>query len=510
MNQIIALIAKERLLHISNGAIRRSKDGGVSSLGDAVIYRNSVYRHGNVIYFIGTIKGEKNLFLASRDPLSTGITGPTVFENEIHLKKGDISYENYLVLKKNFPFIIPMSLRKKRTTIGCGDRLGKATPGQLRAIARYDAYPVLAQQSIRELTLTKRTYKHVVADAAFLVFQEGYERGYGADGDHLKTIADIDTALDAGMPMITLDLTNVMNPSAAALSDDEVESAFAKLPADTQNRIVRSYAGKTFRCGSETVALSAIEAKRCALMYGAAMDFSKEVNEHIRAKRGTAYDLEISIDETTTPTLPSHHLYIIKELNHRSVLVNSLAPRFIGEFQKGIDYIGSIDEFERQFRVHCAIAKANGNYKISVHSGSDKFSAFPIVGKYTGGRLHLKTAGTSWLEAMRTIAMKNPALYRSMHEKAFSYAPDALKLYHITADFKKIPPLDGMKDSDLGIYLQANESRQLLHITYGGLLNDSELRAPFFETLARFEGDHYANLSSHFEKHLASLGIRKR
>ena len=75
-------------------------------------------------------------------------------------------------------------------------------------------------------------------------------------------------------------------------------------------------------------------------MYNRAMDFAAEVDEYLKSRRGEEYDLEISIDETSAPTLPSHHLYIINELTYRNVKPNSVAPRFIGEFQKGIDYIG--------------------------------------------------------------------------------------------------------------------------------------------------------------------------
>ena len=96
---------------------------------------------------------------------------------------------------------------------------------------------MLAQQSIRELTLTRRDFPGVVRDASFLVFQEGYEGGYGADGDHLKNIRDIDTALDAGMPMITLDLTEVMAPEPADWSEGRVDAAFQGLDAELRERV---------------------------------------------------------------------------------------------------------------------------------------------------------------------------------------------------------------------------------------------------------------------------------
>jgi hypothetical protein len=234
------------------------------------------------------------------------------------------------------------------------------------------------------------------------------------------------------------------------------------------------------------------------------------VDLHLQKHRGKEYDLEISIDETTTPTLPTHHLFIINELIHREISITSLAPKFIGDFQKAIDYLGNINKFEEDFKIHCDIAKKYGNYKISIHSGSDKFSIYPIIGKYTDLRVHVKTAGTSWLEAIRCIAKCNPNLYRKMHAKALHYYNDALKYYHITADISKIKDLKDVQDTNLIEYLEGDESRQLLHITYGSLLNDPEIREDFFNTLHEYEDIHYQLVKNHIIKHLELLGIEQK
>ena len=472
---------------------------------DANIYPASVNRVDGMLFCIGTVDNVKNLYIASAGSVDEAFTGVSALISGIVLRQADLSWDNYLRLKDRFPFIEPVSLRERRTTVGCGDRLGLATPGHLRAVKGYDVSPVLAQQSIRELTLTDRTYQGVVSDAAFLVFQEGYREGYGADGDHLKTIDDIDVALAAGMPMITLDLTEVMNPNPAEWSSAAIEKEYASLEGDARKIVDNLYIGKTFRVGQSEITLTAIEAKRCALMYWDALEFSARVDRHLREKRGDSYDLEISIDETTAPTLPAHHLFIAKELARRDVSVNSLAPRFIGEFQKGIDYIGDIATFEAQFRVHCDISKSNGNYKISIHSGSDKFSVYAIIGTHTDRRLHLKTAGTSWLEAVRSVAVSDPGLYRLIHKKAFQYFEEATKLYHITADLGKIPPLETVDDENLGDFLSQDESRQLIHITYGGLLHDPDVRGAFFKNLARNEELHYQTVAGHIGKHVSLL-----
>ena len=478
--------------------------------GNARIYRRSLQMRDGILYFMGAQGTEKSLYLCCPESFTAGFTGAGAHVGGLHLFKAELSTENAQALQRLFPFTAPVSLRARTTTIGCGDRLGLATPGHVRAIAGYDASPVLAQQSVRELTFTQRDYPVVVRDAAFLVFQEGFEDGYGADGDHLKTIGDIDTALSAGMPMITLDLTEVMTPEPASWSRARIEEGFGRLAADVRKHILAAYADRTFDLPGHSIFMNTEEAMRCALMYVRALDFSREVDLHLKRRRGSQYDLEISIDETTTPTLPSHHLFIASELIQRGVAVSSLAPRFVGEFQKGIDYIGDLQEFEKQFAVHCAIAKARGNYKVSIHSGSDKFSTYPAIGRHTGMHLHLKTAGTSWLEAVRVISWTNPVLFRRMLAAAFTCFPDASKFYHITANLAAIPAAQSVPDSDLERFLNESDSRQLLHITYGGLLKDPAIRGEFFATLADNEERHYGAVEKHIGKHIKLLGVPRK
>ncbi len=477
-------------------------------VGEGVqVYVRSLQRHGAILFGVCRDEREKFLFAFSAKTQDLAFEGE-VASGDPWLLLAPMTNDNALVLHELFPFTRPVSLRERPATFGTGDRLGLATAGHLRAARLFQVAPVLAQQSVRENSFTGRTYVDVVCDASWLVFQEGYEDGYGADGDHLKNFAAIDTALKARMPMITLDLTDVMRPEVARWSTEQIDAAFGELPGETQTRIEASYAGKTFDVGPGVqVEIEPVEARRCALMYGPALDFSKEVNDYLRVKTGGAYDLEISVDETTTPTLPAHHLFIARELRFRDVLVNSLAPRFIGEFEKGIDYIGDVAEFERQFVVHCLIARTNGNYKISVHSGSDKFAVFPVVGRETGGRMHVKTAGTSWLVALHALALHDTDLYRKIHAEAVRTHAEALNHYHISADFAAVRPLDSTPDDRLADYLSDRNSRQMLHIAYGGILANAELRAELYASLHRLEEEHYQLLADHIGKHMELLGL---
>lgn len=488
--------------------LKRRKEFYIIS-DDFKLYKKSLYAQNDILFFIAKIKEKKSLYLISKKAFTSEFKGIYHDWGDIFLQEVDMSYENSKELQRLFPFTSPISLRDSKTTFGCGDRLGLATPGHIRAAMKYDVYPVLAQQSIRELNLTQRNYYQVISDVAFSVFQEGYERGYGADGDHLKSMEDIDLALEAGMPMITLDLSDIINIDAASWSENKINSEFENIENNEKNRISNIYSNKSFQVGEFNIKINSLEAKRCMLLYQDALNFALTVDLHLNKHRNEKYDLEISIDETSTPTLPSHHLFIIKELIHRNIAVNSLAPRFIGEFQKGIDYIGEVSEFEEHFKIHCEIAKEYGNYKISIHSGSDKFKVYPIIGKYTHQHFHVKTAGTNWLEALRCVAKCNPNLYRLMHRKAFEYYEEALQYYHITADISKIESIDHVEDEDLSAYLDKIESRQLLHITYGGLLTDLSIRESFFNTLNKYEDTHYELINNHISKHMELLGIKK-
>ena len=524
---LLAMLGQQGLLEASPDELARHRawSFGQTAVGNGVsYYPRSLFSSKGLLFFLAhqisplsqdgqnskpQESGEcsRHLVVISKEKLPGGFQGTSQSVGGKQVFLGELSYDNYLATAEYLPFLKPSSLRNKTTTIGCGDRLGASNPGHIRASRNFDISPVLAQQSIRELTLTGRTYTQVVRDAAFSVLQEGFDKPYGADGDHLKTLADIDVALAAGMPMITLDLTEVMNPEPAQWSDEAVLSAFRALPQTVQDRVLQDYADKTFNLGSTSLTVPASEARRCALMYWKALDFTAEVDARLRSKRGDAYDLEVSIDETTAPTVPSHHLFIASELKRRNVTVNSLAPRFIGEFQKGIDYIGDLAEFERQFIVHCEIAKAFGDYKVSIHSGSDKFSVYPIIGRHTGLRVHVKTAGTSWLEALRAVSLGAPVLFRDLLSKAYQYYPEALKLYHITPDLTKIPDIQTVQDESLPEYLNLPESRQLLHVTYGGLLGDAEIGKRFFTFLGVNEELHYHCVTSHIRRHIQLLGV---
>lgn len=479
-------------------------------------------RNGLMYGLIRTSGGKKLVVMGEKRQVLDDPFKGRCYHHLSTLKVCDLTNENTHWLMTLFPFTKPIPLRKQPITIGTGDRLGLATPGHIRAVRKFQVRPVLAQQSVRENKQTGRSFVEVVQDAAWAVFQENYQGGYGADGDHLKSLEEIKGALDAGVSMVTLDLSEKLDPEAFHYSRDLIDRRF-KEEIDTGDAAVllHLFLNKEFRFkgpqGEISIQFSEESTKRNVLLFHRAIDFTEAVYEFILSRPGGAglIDFEISIDETPFPTSPENHLFFIIALNHRGVHIHALAPRFIGEFQKGVDYRGDVSELRKQFYRHVLIAQNYGNYKISIHSGSDKFSAFPHMGELAKGGLHLKTAGTSWLEAVRLIASFSPPLYREMHRYALSIFKEASKLYHVTTDLSRIPKIEDLSDKELPSLLDQDDSRQLLHITYGYLLNAKDengkklFRDEFYHILSQHEEDYWSLLEKHIGRHLDSLGINK-
>lgn len=422
-------------------------------------------------------------------------------EEDAGIKLCPLSVENSKVLHSLFPYTMPHSHGGHPFTFGMGDRLGLATPGHVRAIEKFNVYPVLAQQSIRELNLTGRTYADVIAAATFGVFQEGYKGGYGADGDHLKTKDEIAYALSSGCTMITLDCSEHIDTNAAFLSDEEVNAAYAALPEDVRSHYEEVYLNKELPVIG---ALPEAELKRTVLVFHKAVDHAESCYDYINEIKTADVDFEMSIDETRTITSPAEHFVVANELLAHGVKPVSMAPHFSGEFEKGIEYSGDLNKFASDFVTHKAIADHFG-YKLSVHSGSDKFSVFSTVGRVTGCNVHVKTAGTNWLEAMRVVAKHNPSLYRRAHKFALEHRAEAEKYYHVSTDPNEIPNIDLQNDAYLPEYLTLPASRQTIHITYGLLLNEKWFADEFFAFMAEYEEEYYAGLVSHIGRHLLYL-----
>lgn len=476
------------------------------------VYPESINYMDGCYCFLARVDGTKKLILLDYETWQGAgdFEGEDLFIEKKRARIAPLSHQNASALRRRFPFTAPVSLGRLGLSLGLGDRLGIASPGHLRLFKNTGVRPVLAQQSARELNLTGRKFCDVLDAASWAVFQEGYRLGFGADGDHLKTEEEIKAALETGFTMITLDCSEKIDNHIAGMAAKEVDRAYQSLPPEVAGPLENRYLNREFTVKDNRIFFSAGHFRRAVLVYLKAIDFIKHIYADVIKPFGTEVDFEVSIDETVTTTTPQAHFFVASELAGSGVPVTSLAPRFCGDFQKGIDYIGDVGQFDREFHVHADIAEHFG-YKLSIHSGSDKFKVFPIIGRHTGVRVHVKTAGTNWLEAVRVIAKCRPALYRRIHSYALEHFEEATRYYHVTTNPANIPDISKVKDEDLAEILAQNDARQLLHITYGTVLTAGDGKGGFlfkndiYDVLNEREEDYYEALKDHLERHVAAL-----
>jgi hypothetical protein len=399
------------------------------------------------------------------------------------------------------------------TSAGFGDRLGLATPGHVRALELVNANhpgktiaPIFAQQSVRELARTGRSAEQVLADATWGAFEAGWQGSVGADADHLKTPADIDRFAAAGFSFFTIDPGAFVDSTAGDLSGVMLDHKAATLPwpalESTLPDLLKNLGGKQFDLGDFWLTLEPEQVLRAAVKYGAAVAHVARMYRHLESK-GIPFELEVSVDETETPTTHAEHIYVASELRRLGVQWVSLAPRFVGRFEKGVDYIGDLDALAVDLAGHAAVARALGPYKLSLHSGSDKFSVYGLACKAAGGLLHLKTAGTSLLEGLRTLAQVDPGLFRKMLALSIERYPLERASYHVSAELAKVPDPASLPDAALPGLLDQFDARQVLHVTFGSLLEryGVDLR----RILTEHAEEYYQALEKHFVRHLEPL-----
>ncbi len=426
---------------------------------------------------------------------------------------GPASAANAAALRTRLSWLRPQTLALC-TSAGLGDRLGLATPGHVRAVrsAGGDIAPIFAQQSIREMARTERTPQQVMDDAMWGVFAEGWREPWGADADHLKTPADVDACLAAGYTFFTIDPGDHVDNRADSAAPSDLRAAWERLPwaalDDAPAALSVRYLHRPFDVEETLVSFDEPQLLRAAVKYGRAVAHVVSLYRHLQQQAaGRAVELEVSVDETETPTTPAEHLYIAIELRRLGVRWVSLAPRYCGRFEKGVDYIGDLAAFVADFALHAAIARQFGPYKLSLHSGSDKFSIYAVAARYTGGLLHLKTAGTSYLEALRTIAAHDPQLFRQIYTFARERYESDRATYHVSAQLDKAPLPQSLSDDDLPQLLSQFDARQIFHVTFGSVLTDRDARfADRLLAVLRANPEAYAdNLERHFLRHLQPM-----
>jgi hypothetical protein len=441
--------------------------------------------------------------------------GEAVTTGDVVLLSGPTSPRNAAAVRERLSWLAPRPL-ELRTSAGLGDRLGLATPGHIRALRAVGGRiaPVFAQQSIREMTRTGRTPQEVIDAATWGALEQGWREPVGADADHLKSTADIDRCAAAGFSLFTIDPGEFVDGTADQAAPERVRAAVERLPwtvlADDEAGLRSRYVGRRFEVGDIVLVFSEPVLLRAAMKYGRAIAHVATLFRHLAAIRPAgSFELEVSVDETDAPTSHAEHLYIAAELRRLGVVWVSLAPRFVGRFEKGVDYIGSVEQFTEDVRGHAAIARQYGPYKLSLHSGSDKFSIYPAVAAATGGLVHLKTAGTSYLEALRAVALSEPSLFREIYAFACERYETDRASYHVSAEPARAPSPAEPDLAALASVLDQFDARQILHVTFGSVLTArAHDGSPLFAgrlraCLAAAPEAYAACLERHFVRHLS-------
>ena len=413
---------------------------------------------------------------------------------------------------------MPASTLGNHASFGFGDRIGLATPGHLQALreAGGGIGGIFAQQSIREMARTRRTADQVMAAAVESLAGQDYDRPWGADADHLKTPEDVEVTAQAGFVFFTIDPSDHVDQQADGYSEAQLDERY-RAPA-----WIDQYRGQSVSIpGGPTIEFDFMSLKRATVKYGAAIHAAIELAEVIKSaagQRGQDYEIEVSVDETDQPTTLIEHYVIADQLLKHGVKLVSLAPRFIGELEKGVDYIGDVAALEASLADHAAIARHLGDYKLSLHSGSDKLSMYAALARATQGRFHVKTAGTSYLEALRVVARHRPALFREIVDFSRRHYDTDKATYHVHATLADAPASEQIADDHelVGIYLghwsQVPEGRgftqpgrQVLHCTFGSVMTDARLGQEVVDVLKSHPETHRDILADHFARHLRAL-----
>ncbi|CAN5577147.1 D-tagaturonate epimerase UxaE [soil metagenome] len=424
---------------------------------------------------------------------------------------------------------MPTALTIRASTLGLapsfgfGDRLGLATPGHVESLRRArqsSILPIFAQQSIREMTRTNRSPQQVMDDAQAGAIGAGYAGARGADADHLKTPADVDRTAEAGFVFFTIDPSGFVDAQADAYSAADLASRADALGDEVS--WISNYVGQQIKLPSgATLRLDEHVCQKASVKYGLAVNHASTLAEYIArvaTDRSQPYEIELSVDETPQPTTLAEHYIVAHRCLTRGMKLVSLAPRYVGDFEKGVDYQGDLSVFERSLADHAAIAQVLGPYKLSLHSGSDKLSIYPAFARITRGRFHVKTAGTSYLEALRVAARNDAKLFRRIIDFSRSRYDIDKATYHVSATLEATPAASDVPDARKleSIYLELWDDvapnkgftapgRQILHCTFGSVLTDPVLGKELRDLLIAHQSTYTEVLADHFSRHLLAL-----
>ncbi len=373
-------------------------------------------------------------------------------------------------------------LTLSKFSVGVGDRFAHQARAQLRAcvLAAEQGAEVIPvwNKSNREHLIVGSEPAGVRAAADAAVKALGWSKPYHVDADHIR-LDTVDRFIGPS-DFFTIDVADSIGQPA----DPAAVTAFADKHANLSGTV--EVEGKPPR-------LPRAEVERVAGKYLKAVQDAGAIYRKIAAAKGEgSFIPEVSMDETDAPQTPAELLVILAMIAAERIPVQTIAPKFTGRFNKGVDYVGDLGQFEKEFRQDLAVIAAAvslfglpKNLKLSVHSGSDKFSLYPVIRRAvreTGAGLHLKTAGTTWLEEVIGLAEaggEGLALAKEIYAKALKKCDELCAPYAAVIDIdpKELPPaeeVNGWSAEQFAAALRHDQSnpafnphlRQLIHVGY--------------------------------------------
>ncbi|HUB87247.1 MAG TPA: tagaturonate epimerase family protein, partial [Verrucomicrobiae bacterium] len=337
-------------------------------------------------------------------------------------------------------------LQLEKFSFGMGDRFAHQAKAQLQACIQAAkkgvAITPVWNKSNREHTIIGSEPPGVRAAAAKAVRELGWKNSWHIDADHIR-LETVDKFIGSS-DFFTVDVADSIGQPATA----ESISAFQKRHPELVGKIKIPRIASPFQ-------ITAAEFTRIAGKYLRAVQDAGKIYRHIAQAKGRGnFITEVSMDETDSPQTPSELLIILAAMADEKIPLQTIAPKFTGRFNKGVDYVGNLKQFEKEFNddlavIAFAIEKYGlpKNLKLSVHSGSDKFSIYaPIrkaLKKFDAG-LHLKTAGTTWLEEIIGLAEAGGdalALAKEIYSDALDHREELCAPYATVIDIdpKKLP-----------------------------------------------------------------------
>ena len=330
--------------------------------------------------------------------------------------------------------------------MGVGDRFSHQAEAQLSAFLKAKEKGITIvpvwNKSKREHTLIGSSPSTVRMKADQAVAALNWKDAYYVDADHigLKTVDDFVEYAD----FYTLDVADFIGEKPR----DEDLNSFLKLTSKYIGSLSIPNVSKTFDITEEKL-------KNIAGKYLVAIKEASKIYRHIKTVKGEDnFVTEVSVDESNEAQSPEELFFILCGLASKNVPVQTIAPKFTGRFNKGVDYVGDVNQFIREFEddvavINFAVKEFNlpANLKLSIHSGSDKFSLYKpinrIIKKYDAG-LHLKTAGTTWLEELIGLAEAGGdglEISKEIYQQSFLRSSELMKPYAtvVDIDFSKLP-----------------------------------------------------------------------